>query len=150
MMGIQPNGYYLETGHGVASYDDFQLSEHASLSQGNQLASTAMTRLFQDAYGPLWCEHYSGASGYAALTSLKDNVVKAADDQAQAAACGVCTNVVKRHIRRGTGPKEYDENLEPVCVHAHRANLTEQPGAIVYHDGSSDEPAELAAEWCGC
>ena len=150
MMDIQPNGYYLDEGQGVATYSDMNLSEHASSAQNTTVASTAMTRLFQDAYGPLWCDRFSGEAGHTALTGLKDSVAQSTNSQTKAAACGVCTNVVKRHIRQGTGPKSYDQTQEPVCTYAHLANLTEQPAAIVYHDGNANSPAELAADWCGC
>lgn len=150
LMDIQPNGHYVDIGRGVASYKDLDLAAHASNSQNTTLDSTAVTRLFQDAYAPLWCDRYSGASGAAALQNLKNRVGSATNSETLAAACGVCTDVVKRHVRKGTGPSNYDRRLDSVCSFSKRASVSQTSGTFVYQDSSATSPKDLAAQWCGC
>ncbi len=150
LMNIQPNGHYVDIGRGVASYSDQNLEALQSSQHTDSLSSNAATRLFQDAYSPLWCERYSGQAGRGGILALRKQVALARNGEAQAAACGVCTDVVKRHIRRGTNPSNYDLSVEPVCSYAYDSGLIHEPATMVYHDAPVETPAELAADWCGC
>jgi hypothetical protein len=150
LMNIKPNGYYVDIGRGVASYSDVNLRKHSEAQPSQTLASTAVTRLFQDAYGPVWCERYSGTAGYAALHTLKNRVAQASNSESQAAACGVCTSVVKRHIRPDTGRQSAHPSHKSLCQYVYEADLLDAPAATIYHNGSASSPAGLAADWCGC
>jgi hypothetical protein len=150
LMNIQPNGYYVDIGRGVASYSDIHLDQHSTTQPAQTMSSTAVTRLFQDAYGPLWCERYTGTAGKSALLNLKQNVAQASNSESQNTACGVCTNVVKRHIRSGKNAQRYDSSIEPLCSYAYDAGLISAPATTIYYIGDGNTPAELAANWCGC
>jgi hypothetical protein len=150
LMNIQPNGYYVDIGRGVASYSDVSLGKHRQAQPSKTLTSTAVTRLFQDAYGPVWCDRYSGPEGYEALATLKSRVAQAPNSEHQAAACGVCASVVKRHIRHSMGSQQSDPNQKPLCQYAYEAGLLDTAPLTIYHNGSGSTPAALAADWCGC
>ena len=150
LMNIKPNGHYVDIGRGVASYSDVNLHKHSEVQPSKTLASTAVTRLFQDAYGPVWCERYSGSQGYTALHTLKQRVAAAPNSERLAAACGLCSSVVKRHIRTPIGSQAAGSGQKPLCQYAYEADLLDAPAATIYHDGPGSTPTELASDWCGC
>lgn len=120
-MGIQPNGQY----SAPADYEDPPLPWRP----GGSAREAVLARAFHVAHAAEWC----AALDVPALNALKSHAADVSlDAEGKTAACGVCAELVARHLRLGTSAS-WDTAKEPLCHFL---------GSTAYVYGAD------AASWC--
>ncbi|MCY1079771.1 hypothetical protein [Archangium lansingense] len=139
-LGAKPNGEYASGGV-LASYIDPVLpwpSTPDTLPEAGERA-LALARVFHRGHSADWCRT-SSSDGLEALRARASDV--SLDAPTRAAACEVCSEFARRHLRVGTSPASYDTSAEPLCHYL-------SGGPYLYQSGPGTS-GELANTWCGC
>jgi len=141
LLGMAPNSQFVTR---RASYEDPSLPwpvTHDTTQSG--LADAAvLSRMFHRAHADDLCSTVPATT----LLELSNRVQRARqnDPALVETACKVCTEIVQRHLRRGSGPADYDAGNEPLCYYIN-AN-----SEFVYSRDGGEGPAGVAAAFCGC